>query len=346
MSNTSFNLQSILSGAAKADINPLRSFLMESPEKPLIAAGSGAAECVADFAALLYGAGGGVSAAVSPYTLNSYSDSALKTSKVLLVSTSGHNNDIVFAAKRVLAVSQKNAASLTFSQSDRNEVRKLFAKAGSDRSFDIAGINVHDGFVATESPVAYFALLCRAFSPESDVEKYSHREGTSFRIERNDGEALSAEDLRGVNNFVILHGSWGRPVASSLEGKLVESGLAGATLCDYRNFCHGRFIYVSNHLEDSAVVLMVSPREKDIAGRIRTFLPAKTRLVIIETEEDSPEASLDLLIRSTDFFFGLCAETGTDYGCPSNPGKIDKRAPMWIPFTAEMKKRGPLAVRP
>ena len=36
---------------------------------------------------------------VSPYTLNSYSDAALRTAKILLVSKGGHNNDIVFATR-------------------------------------------------------------------------------------------------------------------------------------------------------------------------------------------------------------------------------------------------------
>ena len=65
---------------------------------------------------------------------------------------------------------------------------------------------------------------------------------------------------------------------------------------------------------------------------------------MIETVEDSPEASLDLLIKSTWFFFNLCEATGTNYDVPSNPGRIDKRVPMWIPFISEMKKTGPLTI--
>jgi hypothetical protein len=90
------------------------------------------------------------------------------------------------------------------------------------------------------------------------------------------------------------------------------------------------------------VVLLVSSRERDIAERTRKFLPASAKLVVIETDADAPEASLDLLIRSSAFFFGLCEATGTDWESPRNPGKIDKRRPMWVPFMAEMKRNGPL----
>ena len=96
-------------------------------------------------------------------------------------------------------------------------------------------------------------------------------------------------------------------------------------LYDFRNYCHGRFIYTSNHLEDSAVIMIVSPREEDLARRIRGFLPSDTKLVIIRTEHDSPEASLDLLIRSTLFFGEICEASGVDPDSPANHGRIDKR---------------------
>ena len=133
-------------------------------------------------------------------------------------------------------------------------------------------------------------------------------------------------------------------MANNLEGKLVECGLAQAGVYDYRNYCHGRFIFTSNHLEDSAIILIVTPRERDIVARTRAFLPATTKLVIIETAHDAPEASLDLLIRSTEFFHTLCSATGVNPESPKNPGRIDKRKPIWVPFMAELKKRGPLQI--
>ena len=344
MSDSSINLREIVSQAESADLTALRSFLFSNPGKPLVATGSGGAESVADFAALLYGARGGVGTAVSPYTLNSCSDAALRTSKVLLVSAGGHNNDIAFAARRCLEVNP-DTASFTLSRSDRNEVRKLFHKEGSALSFDIPGPRPHDGFVSVGTPLQFFALLCKAFNPGGDLGKFAEMPRTPFRLERNDGSPLDLRELRGISSFVILHGSWGRPVALNLEGKLVESGLSTAMVTDFRNYCHGRFIYTSNHLEDSAVVMLVSPRERDIAERTRKFLPAGTKLVIIETAEDSPEASFDLLVRSTGFFFDLCEATGTSHESPANPGRIDKRVPMWVPFISEMKRNGPLTIR-
>ena len=342
MTDTKTTLKTVIDQTVAANLDPLRSFLFSNPSEPLIATGSGGAETAAAFAALLYGARGGVAVSVTPYTLNSYSDEALKTAKILLVSKGGHNNDIVFATRRALEVNPDKTAAVNFSDSDRNEARKLFLKAGSDKSFVIPMKDVHDGFVSTGTSLSYFALFTRIFQPDVDLEKYKMLPEHPFTLCRNDGSALTTEDFRPVRNYIILHGGWGRPVADNLEGKLVECGLASAGVYDYRNYCHGRFIYTSNHLEDSAVILLVSPRELDIVARTRAFLPLNTKLVVIETGHDAPEASLDLLIRTTEFYHAVCTATGVDPECPKNPGRIDKRKPIWVPFMANLKKLGPL----
>ena len=344
MTDTKTTLQIVIDQTIAADLKPLRSFLFYNPSEPLIATGSGGAETSGEFAALLYGARGGVATSMTPYTFNSLSDAALKTAKILLVSKGGHNNDIVFATRRALEVNPDKTAAVNFSYSDRNEVRKLFLKAGSNKSFIVPMRDVYDGFVSTGTSLAYFALFTRIFQPDVNLEKYRTIPERPFSLCRNDGSVLTPEDYRPVRNYIILHGSWGRPVASNLEGKLVECGMASAGVYDYRNYCHGRFIYTSNYLDDSAVVLLVSPREQDIVARTRAFLPPETKLVIIETGHDAPEATLDLLIRSTEFFHSACTASGVNPESPSNPGRIDKRKPIWVPFMATLKKQGPLSL--
>ena len=344
MTDTRQTLQAVIDQTLSADLDPIREFLFSNPSQPLIATGSGGAETSGDFAALLYGARGGVATSVSPYTFNSFSDAALKTSKILLVSKGGHNNDIVFATRRALDVNPDNTVAINFSGSDRNEARKLFLKAGSDKSFVVPMKGVHDGFVSSGTSLSYFSIFTRVFQPDVDLEKYKAVPERPFTLCLNNGSPLVPEDLKSVNSYVVLQGSWGRPVADNLEGKLVECGLAQAGVYDYRNYCHGRFIFTSNHLKDSAVILFITLRERDIAERTRRFLPESTKLVIIETGYDAPEASLDLLIRSTEFFHVLCSTTGVDPESPKNPGRIDKRKPIWVPFMAELKRQGPLQI--
>ena len=137
MTETKEILPGILAQAQSAELSCFREFLTSNPSEPLVGSGSGGSESAADFAALCYGARGGMSIAVSPYTLNSFSDQALSTGKILLFSKGGHNNDIVFATRRALEVNPGKTAAMNFSCGDRNEARKLFLKAGSDKSFCI-----------------------------------------------------------------------------------------------------------------------------------------------------------------------------------------------------------------
>lgn len=345
MKNTiNTKLQNILSQAAQADLEPVRKFLKENPSQPLVATGSGGSETAADFACLLYGASGGIGKAVTPYTLNSVSDKALRTAKLLLVSDGGHNDDIVFAAQRGLAVNPENTASISFSESESNLVHGLFQKKGSAKSFVIPMRGVEDGFVSSGSALCFFSLLTRIFQPKVDLLKYAALPEKLYTLQRNDNSPLTVSDFKGVSNFIVLQGSWGRPVAWNLEGKLVECGLCGASVYDFRNYCHGRFIFTSNHLEDSAIVMFITPREREMAKKIRGFLPGSAKLVIIETEKDAPEASLDLLIKMTEFYNSLCQTCGVNPKRPKNPGKINKRRPIYIPFRATLKKSGPLSI--
>lgn len=337
-------LPEIIGQTLAADISPIRNFLFTNPSEPLIATGSGGSETAGELAALLYGARGGVATAVSPYTLHSISDATLKTAKLLLLSKSGHNNDIVFATRRGLKVNPGKTSAIIFSEDNRNDARKCFLRAKSDKCFIVPIKGVRDGFVSTGTSLAYFALLTRVFQQDVDLAKYKEVPDSAFTICTNDGLPVSVEALSSVKNYIVLHGNWGRPVANNLEGKLVECGLASAGVYDYRNYCHGRFIFTSNHLKDSALVLMVSPREKDLVRRIRSFLPASAIVILIETKYNAPEATLDLLIRSTEFFRSVCDCCLIKPHCPANPGGIDKRVPISIPFKEEMKANGPLSL--
>lgn len=337
------SLESIIDQINASDVTSLRNYFFSNPTKPMIATGSGGALNASEFACLLYGLIGGVGSAVSPYTLNSYSDLALANSKLLLVSAGGHNDDIEFAAKRGLGVNPSDCGSFTMKISDRNKVRKLFQKAGNPNSFDIP-VKYESAFVSYNTIIAYFALLCKVFCPELPLDKFKNEPAMPYTLLRNDNAPLSASDFKNISSLVVLHGGWSRPVAGNVESKLAESGIGSVSMCDFRNYCHGRFIFTSNHLEDSAVLMFVSPREASLAAKIRKFLPATAKLILIETEEDNPTASLDLLIKWTLLYFDLCDVKNIGLETPPNPGKIDKRIPISIPFVSDLKKLGPLSL--
>ena len=344
MFETDYTLTQIISQVEMVDVKALRAFLFDNPSRPLIATGSGGCESSGNYLALLYGIRGGVATAVTPYTLNSLSDSALQSAKLVLISKGGRNNDAVAATRRFLKANPAETAIICFSNADTNESLQLMRKAGAPHTYIYPLTSIHEGFVSTGTVLAYFTLLTRVFQPEVNLNKYKKSPEVSYTLCQNSGSALSLNDFREIENYTLLYGSWGRPVAWNLENKLVESGLAPASVYDYRNYCHGRFIWTSSHLADSAMVLFVSPRERAIVARTRKFLPATTKLILIETEHDAPETSLDLLIRAEAFFRALSQLRNINYERPANPGRIDKRIPIHSSSPAQILKDGILCI--
>jgi hypothetical protein len=133
---------------------------------------------------------------------------------------------------------------------------------------------------------------------------------------------------------------------------MVEGGLASVQLCDYRNYCHGRFIFGGNHCAnkkiaktDVCTILLITPREDKLAQEIRDkALADNMPIVEIRADEDSPLATIQLLIDAFTFVFDLAEKClGINPNSPKNYSKIDKRIPInSIPFSQELSKFGEL----
>jgi hypothetical protein len=123
---------------------------------------------------------------------------------------------------------------------------------------------------------------------------------------------------------------------------MVESGIASVQLCDYRNWCHGRFIFLSKHLENTALVLFLTPREKQFVndlidgktwrGEKQDIFPTNVPVIKVESEFDSPLASIDLLIKMYVLFNDIAKAVNEEPCSPKNPCGIDKRFPKNTPF--------------
>ena len=65
-----------------------------------------------------------------------------------------------------------------------------------------------------------------------------------------------------------------------------------------------------------------------------------------EFPKDESEACLDLLLQMKAFFSDICDAAGANPASPANPGRIDKRKPIWTPFVDDLKRSGPLTLQP
>lgn len=325
----------ILNWAKEQDTAALARFFHNNSERNLICVGSGGSFSVCRYIAMMYSTGNGLGMATTPYSFYTLSEEVIKRSKILLVSTSGHNKDIVTLARYCMKINSEWTANLTSSDGVKNDLKGII---NNSNSFNFES-DVSDGFISVNSVTANYLLALKAFKG----------------LERFNIPTLTFEcgTLKGITHFMILYGGWGEPAALDLESKLVESGLATAAVSDLRNFCHGRFIFVSNHCghekkdfvpNDCAVVLLTTARENKFSEAIKSIIPDHCKVIKVATDEFGAEAATELMLKATVLFGEYALTKEINPLSPPNYGKIDKRKPQQIPFIKEIKDFGPFKI--
>ncbi len=323
-------MSEILQGTAEAlrladerDVSAMRDFLMAEPGKPMLFVGSGGMQ--GHLAAMLYEQNAGLARSITPYLLRSISDEALRNSRCLLMSDGGHNIDIKDATKRMAAVNPSGTGGFTSVASPENVLLKML---DPDRVFVFP--HPHDGgfregFVSVCKQFYRDALFYRAFTGRSAAEQMTvdldPAHTYSYELNHSDGPLTP---LSAIRHLLVLHGGTGAPAAHYIESVLAESGMISAQVTDYRNFCHGRFIFASNHTRhqrrdhqlaesDTAVLLLVGPEDQKIATNIRKtvpnadwqVLPNETPVITIRSDYADPVAAIDLHIKACVFVADL-----------------------------------------
>lgn len=333
----------IIKFAEQADTSRFREWLLRDRIRPLICLGNGGKHTT--YPALLYQMMSSIGKSATPLEFATMSPEAIGNSKVLILSNGGANPDIKYATKRAAKYNKDNTACFTFTDTDDNIMVKTF---GLEQSFVFKN-DFYDGFISIRSKILTYALLYKAFSGDTSFADKIRGIGR-YKVEINKKGSLPR--WGNINHFNVLYGSYGEPVAHDIESTMVEGGIASVQLTDYRNFCHGRFIFGSNHCANKKVkttdvctVLLISPREEKIAREIREkALPDNMPIVEIRTELDNPLATIQLLIDALTFVFNV-AERCFDINpnSPKNHSSIDKRIPKnSIPFAQELSRLGEL----
>ena len=323
-----------LEQAQQTDVEPLRQFLFTEPERPLITMGHGGSHSSAAYAALLYGTNCGLGRVMTPYQCNSLSDATLRNSKLLLISKSLMNQDAVYIADRMASVNPEHSCCFTMQQKENDNMRRM-KKVCPDglinRPFDLP-----HGFISVNGTFAYFSLLYKAFTGDSDFVgrlALSDNLDDNFTYRTIDG-TVAPPDLSQISQFTVLYGSYGEPVAHKMESNMTEAGLASCIISDYRDECHGRFMSLSNFIKsdkhpqtDCALVVLVTPREEALCKDVLERMPGHLPVIIIRTDIDSPLGAIDLLYKMCMFVSHYGEQAlGSNPNDPLNKGGIVKGA--------------------
>ena len=292
--------------AAQQDVSSLSKFLFgENKQTPLVCIGSGGSLSACHYAAMLSRQRNGVVAvAMTPLQLMYSGREIIRGSKLLFLSASGKNKDILNAIKYGLKYNEAGMMSLTLHKG--NPTEELLQQYPKVLHWCEDIPTEKDGFLATNSLVATFTLLCKA--------------AVGFKFQVSSFKPLNLEFLNfELCNFLVLYGALGEPVAWDIESKLTEAALGSALLSDYRNFGHGRHHWFAKNKNNSCIIALVTPVEKELADKTLACMPADVPVIYIETELETPQASIDLLLKVFSFVNALGEARGIDPGRPGVP---------------------------
>ncbi|MBD5214335.1 MAG: haloacid dehalogenase-like hydrolase [Bacteroidales bacterium] len=297
--------------AEKQDVLRLERFLfVENKQMPLVCIGSGGSLSACHYAVQLYQQYNGVLAqAMTPLQLMYSGHNVIRSSKLLFLSASGKNKDILNAIKYGIRYNETSMMCLTFHKN--NPTEKLLEQYPKVQRWCEDIPSEKDGFLATNSLVATFTLLCKT------TVGFTFNIPSSFSQEiKPKTETLKLNDIQ---NFIVLYGAAGEPVAWDIESKLTEAALGSALLSDYRNFGHGRHHWFAKCKENSCIIALISPIEKELATKTINGMPSDVPIIYIETDLEMPYATIDMLLQSFRFVNDLGDIRGIDPGRPGVP---------------------------
>ena len=281
-------------------------------KKPLFVVGSGGSSSACSLFTMLHQKAGIIASAITPLELQ-YSKNAInKNCNVIFISASGKNSDILFAFDTVIKQEPNNMLSICLKKDSPLSKKSLKYSIASILDFENpAG---KDGFLATNSLVAYFTIISRIYKLNNPIKDL----------------LPSVEFLSGVRNFskllyedftiTVLYAGWGKPVAIDIESKFSEAGLGNILMSDYRNFGHGRHNWFDKKKKQSAIIALITNEDSELANKTLDLLPAEIPVLRIESDYQYANASIDLLVKS----FYLVDEIGKIKNIdPGRPGVPD-----------------------
>lgn len=262
--------------ATRADLDVLRHAVRTAGLSPLRAIGSGGSLTAAHaLAAFHQHYAGRIAAVATP--LEAIEEPLETNISTWLLSAGGSNVDILAATRALIDREPRQLAVLC-----GREDSPLAKLCGAHPFADLllfpppAG---KDGFLATNSLLAFTTLLARAYAAEfGDQNQWAEAvESVRSAIEERSatsGSWQAATDALWTRpTTVVLHGPSTRVGAIDLESKFTEAALGNLQLADYRNFAHGRHHWLAKRGDVSAVLAFVTDGDCALADRTLALIP-------------------------------------------------------------------------
>ena len=303
----------------RADVAQLADFLELSSPLPLVIVGSGGSFAAAVFAAMLHEKYS--ERLARPATaLDAAASAAIRNSAVLFISAGGRHSDILGAFRCVARMEPRHLAACC--GTPVSPLRDLVRKSTGASYFSFPFPVGKDGFLATNSVLAFEVLLLRAFwaaySLTLQLPQYKSLDPAGLENLIRATEERTAK-CWSVSNILLLHGPTGAAAALDFESRFHEAGLAAVQVADFRNFAHGRHYWLECHSTSTCVLALAAPDEAQLASATLSLLPADVGRAQVNVNSLGPVGSIELLLL-TIYMAGWAGRAkGLDPGRPTVP---------------------------
>lgn len=269
--------------------------------------GSGGSLSACHLGAMLHQRFGHIAKAITPLELIQ-SKEIICNSNIVLLSASGRNSDILKACEIAKTYGAKNLLAIIMSTNSA-----LAKKVEEYEYSNVLELNIpsgKDGFLATNSLIAFFTLLLRLYKvkilPTASYHKINNLDSFLAKLPMD-------------FTLTVLYSGWATSIAYDIESKFSEAGLGNVLITDYRNFGHGRHNWFDKKSETSAVIQLITPEIKSLAEKTVALLPKQVPILKLETENAQPSACIDLLMQSFSLVNAVGKKVGIDPGRPGVP---------------------------
>lgn len=301
--------------ALEAPIEKICSFVSTSKNLNLITVGSGGSFTVASMISLLHQDCGMISKAVTPLNLVSLGPS-IKQSSVLILSASGGNFDVLSAFQSAASLEPTQVTGICLRP--QSPLSKLARKFWYTDLIEYEPPIKKDGFLATNSILALLVLFIRAYK-EVNLDNETLPKDFTFTNGIYEYLNIFAKPLLKKDTWIVLYGGWGLPAAIDAESKFTESALKNLQISDYRNFAHGRHYWLCKRANETGIIALITPQEKEIAEKTLNLVPKNIPVLRLNTEMLGSLGGLDLIIQILFLVYLAGVSEGLDPGMPKVP---------------------------
>jgi hypothetical protein len=312
-----------LDAVFQADHTNLARMLSQCAGVPVYAVGSGGSVVVAELLSQCRSQlGHSMTSCITPmaYVLGAADEAAGSW----FFSASGDNQDIQGAFEAGLRSPRDRLFVLT------NSVNGALASLARDNG---AFLNVSpvadpkDGFLATHSAISGVLALVLA---SDQLSGHHDRPGRLDRLRGNVMRWLASkarldlqEELQGVLDFdtlVILHDPQLSAGATLIETSAWEAGLCSVQRTDFRNFAHGRHVWLDKHPKRTLVLSLITEHSGPTWNMTDTLLPDSVARKAFSFGRAGRAAQLEAVAFGLAFIEALGVSKSID---PGKPGVAD-----------------------